>query len=128
MYGQRARTAVASLTLFGGFARMVCWPLSALFVSDFGWLKASPIYAAIHVAVLLPLYVFALPTEPKRDLRTGLVSASDAGLSSHPAAATSTLVLGLVALVITINSMISAMLSVLLLTHRLLRIPQRELA
>jgi MFS family permease len=116
LYGQRARTAIASLTLFGGFASTVCWPLSALLVAEFGWRNACLIYAAIHVAVLLPLYVFALPTEPKRDVRAGRNLASDAGLTGPPAAATSTLVFALVALVITISSMISAMLSVHLLT------------
>ncbi len=116
LYGQRARTAIASLTLFGGFASTVCWPLSALFVSEFGWRNACLIYAAIHVVVLLPLYVFALPTEPKRSLRADFVPASHAGVAASPAAATSKLVFGLVALVITISSMISAMLSVHLLT------------
>ena len=116
LYGQRARTAIASLTLFGGFASTVCWPLSALLVSEFGWRNACLIYAAIHVAVLLPLYVFALPTEPKRDLRSVSVPANHAGVAAPPVAATSKLVFGLVALVITISSMISAMLSVHLLT------------
>ncbi len=115
LYGQRARTAIASLTLFGGFASTVCWPLSALLVSEFGWRNACLTYAAIHVVVLLPLYVFALPTEPKRSLRADLVPASEAGAAAPPAA-TSKLVFGLVALVITISSMISAMLSVHLLT------------
>ena len=116
LYGQRARTAIASLTLFGGFASTVCWPLSALLVSEFGWRNACLIYAAIHVVVLLPLYVFALPPEPKRSLRAGFVPASHAGAAAPPAAATSKLLFGLVALVITISSMISAMLSVHLLT------------
>jgi hypothetical protein len=116
LYGQRARTAIASLTLFGGFASTVCWPLSALFVSEFGWRNACLIYAAIHVVVLLPLYVFALPTEPKRDLRAGFVPASRVGAAASSGPATSKLVFGLVALVITISSMISAMLSVHLLT------------
>jgi MFS family permease len=116
LYGQRARTAIASLTLFGGFASTVCWPLSALFVSEFGWRNACLIYAAIHVVVLLPLYVFALPTEPKRDLRAGLVPASHAGVGAPSPTATSKPVFALVALVITISSMISAMLSVHLLT------------
>jgi MFS family permease len=117
LYGQRARTAIATLTLFGGFASTVCWPLSALLVSEFGWRNACLIYAAIHVAVLLPLYIFALPTEPKRDLRAALVPESHAADAASPvAAATPKLIFGLVALVITISSLISAMLSVHLLT------------
>lgn len=117
LYGQRARTAIATLTLFGGFASTVCWPLSALFVSEFGWRNACLIYAAIHVALLLPLYVFALPTEPKRELREASPSATpeDDG-AARSLASGSKLLFALIALVITISSMISAMLSVHLLT------------
>lgn len=115
LYGQRARTAIASLTLFGGFASTVCWPLSALFVSEFGWRNACLIYAAIHVVVLLPLYVFALPTEPRRQLFSPIPTVRRATEAVSPASA-SKLVFVLVALVITISSMISAMLSVHLLT------------
>lgn len=117
LYGQRARTAIATLTLFGGFASTVCWPLSALFVSEFGWRNACLIYAAIHVAVLLPLYVFALPTEPKRELRVASPSTMPEGEGdARSLASGSKLLFVLIALVITISSMISAMLSVHLLT------------
>lgn len=117
LYGQQARTAIATLTLFGGFASTVCWPLSALFVSEFGWRNACLIYAAVHITVLLPLYIFALPTEPRRQLRNITPVLNDAGeVATPPPASVSKLVFALVALVITISSMISAMLSVHLLT------------
>lgn len=117
LYGQRARTAIATVTLFGGFASTVCWPLSALFVSEFGWRNACLIYAAIHVAVLLPLYVFALPTEPKRELGVSAPSSlSEGEVATRPLSSGSKLLFALIALVITISSMISAMLSVHLLT------------
>jgi MFS family permease len=117
LYGQRARTAIASLTLFGGFASTVCWPLSALLVSEFGWRNACLIYAVIHITVLLPLYIFALPTEPKRDLRATEPSPHrEVEGATKPRPTTSKLLFVLVALVITISSMISAMLSVHLLT------------
>src|SRR3954447_25551014 len=32
LYGQDARRAITTLTLFGGFASTVCWPVSALFL------------------------------------------------------------------------------------------------
>ncbi|MGP2492602.1 MFS transporter [Mesorhizobium sp. PUT5] len=117
LYGQRARTAIATLTLFGGFASTVCWPLSALFVSEFGWRNACLIYAGIHIAVLLPLYVFALPKEPKRDFKiVAAVESGEVTTRVRPIPAESRLVFVLVALVITIGSVISATLSVHLLT------------
>ena len=69
LFGQRARTAIVTLTLFGGFASTVCWPFSALLVSAFGWRTTCLVYAGIHLAILLPLYVFALPRELKREFR-----------------------------------------------------------
>lgn len=116
LYGQRARTAIATLTLFGGFASTVCWPLSALFVSEFGWRNACLIYAGIHLAVLLPLYVFALPKEPRQELIAHRHEDARTANTERPVPAGSKLVFALIALVITISSMISAMLSVHLLT------------
>src|SRR5918999_1731734 len=49
LYGQRAPTAIATLTLFGGLASTACWPLSALPVSEYGWRGACLIYAGIHL-------------------------------------------------------------------------------
>lgn len=37
LYGRAARAAVTALTLFGGFASTVCWPLSAYLVGEVGW-------------------------------------------------------------------------------------------
>jgi predicted MFS family arabinose efflux permease len=60
MYGSGARSAIASLTLFGGFASTVCWPLSALMIDAFGWRKACFVYAALHLVLALPLQMFAM--------------------------------------------------------------------
>jgi MFS family permease len=118
LYGQRARTAIATLTLFGGFASTVCWPFSAMLVSEFGWRNACLIYAGIHLAVLLPLYVFALPKEGRRGPSTTARGASDGGNAdiNRPVPAGSKLLFALMALVITISSIISTLLSVHLLT------------
>ena len=37
LYGAGARSAITTLTLFGGFASTVCWPLSAALVEHLGW-------------------------------------------------------------------------------------------
>jgi MFS family permease len=113
LFGQRARMAIATLTLFGGFASTVCWPFSALLVSEFGWRTTCLVYAGIHLAILLPLYVFALPREPRREIpaRGGLPGAIDPGAREQPMAG-SQLIFCLFALAITISSMISTLLSV----------------
>jgi MFS family permease len=66
LYGEHARSAITQLTLFGGFASTVCWPLSAYFVEHFGWRGASLAYAAINIAVVLPLYLLGVPREERR--------------------------------------------------------------
>jgi MFS family permease len=51
LYGAAARGPIAAVTLFGGFASTVCWPLSAFLVGAVGWRGACLAYAAIHVAL-----------------------------------------------------------------------------
>ena len=63
IYGEGAHSAITQVTLFGGFASTVCWPLTALLVDQVGWRGACFAYAAIHAFVVLPLYLFGLPRE-----------------------------------------------------------------
>ena len=46
MYGSEARGPITNLTLFGGFAGTICWPLSAFMIEHTGWRSACFIYAA----------------------------------------------------------------------------------
>ncbi len=62
LYGQSARSAITAVTLFGGFASTVCWPLSAFLVEHFGWRDACLTYAAWHLCIGLPLYLTVIPT------------------------------------------------------------------
>jgi predicted MFS family arabinose efflux permease len=66
LYGQNARGAITLITLFGGLASTVCWPLSAFLVDAVGWRGTCAAYALIHLFVSLPLYLFGLPREPER--------------------------------------------------------------
>jgi hypothetical protein len=119
LFGRQARTAIATLTLFGGFASTVCWPFSAMLVSEFGWRRTCLIYAGIHLSVLLPLYVFALPKEPKRHVMVAAEYNEEAALHSRPGGPMpggSMMLFSLVAAAITVSSMISTMVSVHLLT------------
>ncbi len=69
LYGDTARSAITHVTLFGGFASTVCWPLSAFLVDHLGWRAACLTYAAIHIGVVLPLYLFGVPRETPRWLQ-----------------------------------------------------------
>ena len=64
LYGAQARTAITTLTLWGGFASTVCWPLSAFLVAHVGWRGACLAYAGLHLAVTLPLVLLMIPKDP----------------------------------------------------------------
>lgn len=75
MYGAEARGAIATLTLFGGFASTICWPLSTLMIDHLGWREACFAYAAVHLCVMLPLQMFAT----RGDSTSALASSTDQG-------------------------------------------------
>lgn len=64
LYGSRARSAITTLTLWGGFASTVTWPLSAYLVGQFGWRATCLAYALIMLLVCLPLIRWQLPALP----------------------------------------------------------------
>ena len=72
LYGHRARPAITTLTLWGGFASTVCWPLSAFLVEQLGWRGTCLAYAALHLAVTLPLHLFVIPDERGRPVLSQL--------------------------------------------------------
>ena len=45
-YGLRARAMITMLTLYGGFASTICWPISAALVDLLDWRQTCFIYAA----------------------------------------------------------------------------------
>jgi len=61
IYGREARSAITTLTLWGGFASTVCWPLSALLIEHLGWRWSCVAYAGIQLGICLPLILFLLP-------------------------------------------------------------------
>jgi len=64
LYGSTARGPITNLTLFGGFASTVCWPLSAFMIDHVGWRTACFIYAGLHLIVALPLQMFVVRRPP----------------------------------------------------------------
>ena len=67
IYGSNARGPITSVTLFGGFASTVCWPLSAWLTQRFGWREACLVYAAIQLVLSLPILLLALPRGRRLD-------------------------------------------------------------
>lgn len=56
----RGRRAISYLTLFGGFASSVFWPIGHALNAACGWRTTLLIFAAINLIVCLPLHWFGL--------------------------------------------------------------------
>jgi MFS family permease len=61
IFGTGARPAITVLTLAGGFASTVSWPVTHLLIGAVGWRGTYLIYAALLALVVAPLHAFALP-------------------------------------------------------------------
>jgi len=111
MYGSEARGPITSLTLFGGFAGTVCWPLSAFMIEHLGWRSACFIYAAIHLLVMLPLQASVVRAPAK----AGSGTDKQAPSSETPRIINETLIFGLLAVVLSIAAGIGSIVVVHLL-------------
>jgi len=55
IYGANARRTITGITLIAGFASTLGWPLTMWLDSEYGWRVACQVWAAIHLALALPL-------------------------------------------------------------------------
>jgi MFS family permease len=68
MSGRHYRRAVTALTLFGGFASTVFWPLALALQQAYDWRVAFGVFALLHVVVCLPLHIAAIPAARPREI------------------------------------------------------------
>ncbi len=66
LYGQAARGPITGITLLAGFASTVAWPVTTWLELAVGWRGTCVFWAAVHLAVCLPLnrFLVAKPTRP----------------------------------------------------------------
>jgi predicted MFS family arabinose efflux permease len=115
LYGREARGAITDLTLFGGFASTVCWPLSAFLAGALGWRGACLAYAGLQLALALPAHLALLPREPP------VVAAAPPGSTAAPidagrAPSRRRVILLLLASALTLGAAIQGVISVHVLT------------
>jgi hypothetical protein len=114
MYGTAARQPITNLTLFGGFASTICWPLSAFMIEHVGWRIACVIYAGLHLFVALPLQMAVVRRAPTQAGATN--TPSDKHGHAEPAAINNeTLIFALLAVVLSIAAGIGSIVVVHLL-------------
>ena len=61
IFGARARQPITVLTLAGGFASTVSWPVTYALLKPLGWQGTYLFYAALLAFVAAPLHAFVLP-------------------------------------------------------------------
>jgi predicted MFS family arabinose efflux permease len=66
--GASYRRAVTALTLFGGFASTIFWPLSQYLLETHGWRVAFAVHAALNALVCVPLHLAFVPSSAHRSV------------------------------------------------------------
>jgi MFS transporter len=61
IFGIGARRPITALTLVGGFASTVSWPVTQLLIEHVGWRGTYVVYAAVLAVVAAPLHALLLP-------------------------------------------------------------------
>ena len=118
LYGQEARRAITTLTLFGGFASTICWPMSAFFLERLGWRGTCFAYALLHLGLTLPLYGLVLPSSSEVDAGSRPFPSESRvrEIAGEPVPDRQWLVFAILATGISLGWAISSVLSVHLLT------------
>lgn len=63
----RARRAITLVTLAGGLASTVFWPLTQWLLAYLDWRQVCFVYAALHALFSAPLLALALPRQPQEE-------------------------------------------------------------
>jgi MFS family permease len=61
LYGREARSSITGITLIAGFASTIGWPMSAVFLHEFGWRTACLIWAGLNILLAAPLNWLTIP-------------------------------------------------------------------
>jgi MFS family permease len=75
LFSANYRRAITTLTLFGGFASTVFWPLTQFLIAEIGWRQALLVLAALNLAVCVPVHWWVLSPSATRPFKRAVVSA-----------------------------------------------------
>ncbi|MCB1433881.1 MAG: MFS transporter [Alphaproteobacteria bacterium] len=105
--GDRARRAISYLTLFGGLASTVFWPVSHFLSEAVGWPQTLLAYAALHILVCLPIHWAVL-----REAKGEVASLGPAPEGHEPLSGTDrTKAMALFAAVLSMNGLVFSSIS-----------------
>ncbi|WP_283190666.1 MFS transporter [Pseudomonas sp. PMCC200344] len=112
LFGEEARTSITGLTLLGGFASTIGWPVIAGLESWIGWRNACFTIAAAHLLIGLPIHALLIPGSTKQPPHPVIVESPNA--SELRPTATNQLFL-LIAAMLTVLALVVSGISVHLL-------------
>lgn len=78
--GPGARRAIALLSIIGGFASSVFWPLGGALDVAIGWRGTLLIYAGLHLLLCAPVHLLVLPRKPPEHARSAGGAAAPTGV------------------------------------------------
>lgn len=109
----RGRMAISYLTLFGAFASTVFWVIGHYLNEAFGWRQTLVAFAAIHLAVCLPLNWFGLARR-EADGRSATPAETARAAAARPplAGRARSVALALFAMVMSLNGFVFGVVSV----------------
>ncbi|HYC38667.1 MAG TPA: MFS transporter [Usitatibacter sp.] len=84
MAGTPYRRAVTALTILGGLASTVFWPVSQLLMDAWSWRVAFGVHAALHLFVCLPVHMFLLPNKVEEGPATSMRTTAATAEASPP--------------------------------------------
>jgi MFS family permease len=75
-FAGKHRQAITVVTVFGGLASTVFWPLTQTLVAHLGWQAALWVLATLHVVVNLPVHAWMLPRTASGHMQREMPQAS----------------------------------------------------
>jgi predicted MFS family arabinose efflux permease len=81
--GPRARQAIAMLTIIGGLASTIFWPVTGLLDAAIGWRATLLSFAGLHLLACLPLHWLILPRQPPVHPPAANAQPASGGLAPH---------------------------------------------
>ncbi|MCO5090646.1 MFS transporter [Bosea sp. (in: a-proteobacteria)] len=78
--GQQARRAISQITLIGGFASTLFWPLTSALLAILDWRGIYRLYGLAQLLVCLPLHLVFLPGRVKRPVVPPVAAAAAAAV------------------------------------------------
>jgi MFS family permease len=109
----RGRRAISYLTLFGAFASSVFWVVGHALEAQVGWRQTLVLFAAINLAVCLPLHWFGLARRERAAHGPGPAAAADASPDGPPLEGRArSVAIALFALIMSLNGYVFGVISV----------------